>query len=522
MAVRVFVPLDSAAVALGADRVAARLTEAAGARGASVELVRNGSRGMVWLEPLVEVEVDGVRHAYGPVTPADVESLFDANFLAGGAHPLHRGPTEAIPWFQRQTRLVFARCGLTDPLSLADFDRHGGLRALRAAQAMTPADIVAAVTASGLRGRGGAGFPAGIKWQVVADAVSDVKYIVCNADEGDSGTFADRMIMEGDPFLLIESMIIAGLACGARQGFIYLRSEYPVAERILRAALATARNAGLLAAGEPGEAGRGAAPAFSLELFTGAGAYICGEESALLNSLEGRRGEVRARPPLPVAAGLHGRPTLVHNVISLCSVPAILTRGPDYYRGLGVGRSTGTMPVQLAGNVARGGLVELPFGVPLAALANDFGGGTRSGRPLRAVQAGGPLGAYLPLSLLDTPLDYEAMAAIGAGVGHGGLVLFDDSVDLAEQARYAFAFCAAESCGKCTPCRIGAVRGTELMDRIIAGGGGERERGLLDDLCEVMTEGSLCALGGMTPIPVRSALCHFPADFENRPRLAAE
>ncbi len=501
---KIYIPLDSIAVALGADDVAAEFAAVAPA----MQIVRTGSRGMSWLEPLVEVERNGVRYGFGPIAVRDVVSLMAKNFMESDEHDLALGSMDSITWLKRQQRLIFARCGITDPLSLVDYKAHNGLAGLRKALAVAPDNIVDEVTTSGLRGRGGAGFPAGIKWKTVADQTAPQKYIVCNADEGDSGTFADRMILEGDPFLLIEGMIIAGLATGATQGFVYLRSEYPIAANIFSEALKIAYANNLL-----GDTILGSDKSFTIELFIGAGAYICGEESSLLNSLEGKRGEVRAKPPIPAIAGLFDQPTLVHNTISLCSVPVILAKGAPYYRDFGMGKSMGTMPFQIAGNVKHGGLVECAFGVTLRTLVEDFGGGTRSCRPLRAVQVGGPLGAYLPASMLDLPMDYETLAARGAGVGHGGVVVFDDTVNLAEQARYAFEFCAHESCGKCTPCRIGAVRGAETMEKIIAGEDVADNIDLVRDLCYTMEDGSLCAMGGMTPIPVRSALEHFAKDF---------
>ncbi|MDA8061705.1 MAG: NAD(P)H-dependent oxidoreductase subunit E [Actinomycetota bacterium] len=512
--VRVFVPADSAARAVGADAVAAALVERAGG---AIGLVRNGSRGMLWAEPLVEVELaDGTRVAYGPVAPDDVDGLLDAGLLEGGDHPLRLGPTEQLDWLARQQRVTFARVGVVDPVSTEDYEAHGGLVGLRRALRMEPAEIVAAVTESGLRGRGGAGFPAGIKWSTVADARDEVKYVCANADEGDSGTFADRMLLEGDPLLLVEAMTIAGLAVGATKGFVYIRSEYPDAIGTFSCALAAAGRAGWLGASVLGS-GR----AFDIEVRVGAGSYICGEETAMLESLEGRRGMVRAKPPLPAVSGLFGRPTLVNNVLTLAAVPGIIAEGPDAYRALGVGRSRGTQIFQLGGNVARGGIVELGFGVSLSELVAGFGGGSASGRPVRAVQVGGPLGAYLPEAQWDLPVDYEAFASAGAMVGHGGVVVFDDSVDMALQARFAMEFCAEESCGKCTPCRVGAVRGVEVIDRIIAGGDPEADIELLEELCEVMADGSLCAMGGLTPMPVRSALARFPQDFRIRRREVA-
>lgn len=516
MSVTIFVPRDAASVAVGADKVAAAIEAEALARGLDVTVVRNGSRGLLWLEPFVEVRTGHGRVSYGPVTVADVAGLFDADFLGGGDHPLCHGLTKDIPYLARQTRLTFSRCGVTDPLSLADYRHYEGLKGLEKAIAMGPAAIVKSVTDSGLRGRGGAGFPTGIKWKTVADAAGPQKYIVCNADEGDSGTFSDRMIMEGDPFVLIEGMVIAGIATGATKGYIYTRSEYPHAIRTMRAAVDIARAAGIL-----GPSVMGSSYAFDMEVRMGAGAYVCGEETSLLNSLEGKRGIVRAKPPLPALQGLFGRPTVVNNVISLASVPVILDRGATFYRDYGVGRSHGTIPIQLAGNIKHGGLYETAFGLTLGELIYDIGGGTASGRPVKAVQVGGPLGAYFPPSLFDTVFDYEAFAARDGLIGHAGIVVFDDTADMLKQARFAMEFCAVESCGKCTPCRIGSTRGVETVDLIARGIEPEKNRALLTDLCNTMKFGSLCALGGFTPYPVMSALHHFPDDFAPAPLVEA-
>ena len=508
MSVTVYVPRDSSALSLGAGNVADAIVAEAARRSIDLRLVRNGSRGMFWLEPMVEVLTARGRVAYGPVTPADVPALFDSGFLTEGEHRLSLGLTEEIGYLKRQERLTFARVGIVDPVSLDDYVAHGGYRGLTRALSMSAEKIVEEITESGLRGRGGAGFPAGIKWRTTQQASARQKYVVCNADEGDSGTFSDRMIMEGDPFVLIEGMTIAAVCAGATQGYIYLRSEYPHALRTLNEAIDAAYKRGYL-----GEKIAGSAQTFNLEVRLGAGAYICGEETAMLESLEGKRGMVRYKPPVPAIAGLFGQPTIVNNVVSLATVPIILERGAAFYKDYGMGRSRGTLPIQLAGNVKHPGLVEKAFGVTLRDLVEDYGGGTWSGRPLRAVQVGGPLGAYFPASMLDLPMDYEAFAAKKGIVGHGGIVVFDDTVDLARQARWAFEFCAIESCGKCTPCRIGSTRGAEVLDRIA----GTRDRagalGLLRDLCDTMTYGSLCALGGLTPLPVLSALRHFPEDF---------
>jgi formate dehydrogenase iron-sulfur subunit len=504
----IYVPRDAAALSVGANEIARRIEEEATKRGVSVKIVRNGSRGALWLEPLVEVETSQGRLGYGPIAANDIASLFDSEFLVGGDHRLALGPVDNLPWFAKQNRLTFARVGIVDPLSVSDYESQGGLVALRKALAMDPQAIIDEVTSSGLRGRGGAGFPAGIKWQTVLQTSSAQKYICCNADEGDSGTFADRMLMEGDPFTLIEGMVIAGLAVGATQGLIYIRSEYPNAIATMREAILLAVEFKIL-----GRNLLGSNREFEIEVRVGAGSYVCGEETAMLESLEGKRGVVRAKPPLPAIEGLFSKPTVINNVMTLASVPWIISNGPSAYQDFGTGRSRGTQVYQLGGNIAHGGIVELGMGVSLRELVDDFGGGTRTGRPVKTVQVGGPLGSYLPVSSFGVSMDYEALIAIGGMLGHGGVVVFDDTVNMAKQARFAMDFCAEESCGKCTPCRIGSVRGVETIDKIIAGERRTENVELLLDLCEVMTDGSLCAMGGLTPLPVRSALEHFPTDF---------
>jgi len=507
-----YIPKDTTALALGADSTAVAMKEAIESASLNAQIVRNGSRGMFWLEPLVEVEADGKRFAFGPVLSADVASVVDAvatkDDLSLCDHRLFLGETNNIPYFAQQQRLTFKRSGLGDPLCIDTYQGLGGFSGLRKALSMSAQAMVDEIKNSGLRGRGGAAFPAGIKWQTVLDTPSEQKYIVCNADEGDSGTFADRLLMESDPYQLIEGMVIAGLAVGATQGYIYLRSEYPVAHQVLNCAIAKAEEASFL-----GDNICGTEQKFDLEVRLGAGAYICGEETSLLESLEGKRGMVRAKPPLPAIEGLFGKPTVVNNVLTLGAVSAVLEQGADHYRNFGMGRSRGTLAVQLAGNVKRGGLIELAFGVTLREVVEKFGAGTHSGRPIKAIQVGGPLGAFLPESQWDTPLDYEAFAAIKAMIGHGGIVVFDDTADMAAQARFAMEFCVVESCGKCTPCRIGSTRGVEVIDRITKNHDQDNNVILLHELCDTMEMGSLCAMGGMTPFPVRSALTHFEEDF---------
>jgi formate dehydrogenase iron-sulfur subunit len=508
VSVTVWIPRDAGALALGAEATARRIEREALAAGVEAKIRRNGSRGLYWLEPLVEVECAEGRIAYGPVAEKDLPSLVAAGFLKGAAHSLRLGDIEKHPWFASQQRLTFARVGRNDPLDLAAYRASGGYQGLVRALTMSPEAAVQEVLDSGLRGRGGAAFPTGIKWQTVLRQPAGQKYVTCNADEGDSGTFSDRMLMEGDPFSLIEGMTIAGFAVGADRGYIYLRVEYPHAYAVLGEAIEAARREGLL-----GPDVMGSRRAFDLEIRLGAGAYICGEETSMLESLEGRRGEIRVRPPLPAEKGLFGAPTIVNNVITLATVPWIFAQGAKAYQEFGQAKSRGTLPLQLAGNIRRGGLVERAFGLTVRELLEDYGGGSMSGRPIRAVQIGGPLGAYLPASQFDTPLEYESLSAIGALLGHGGVVAFDDTVDMLDMARYAMEFCAHESCGKCTPCRIGAVRGAEALAALGKGGDRDRLIALVEELCDTMLNASLCGLGGMTPFPVQSAMKHFPEDF---------
>ncbi len=512
MSVKVYIPCDAAALSMGADAVATAFAKAA----PNAEIIRNGSRGMLWLEPLVEVETKEGRVAYGPVRAQDVAELIDAGMLDGKDHKLCHGMTEEIAYLKSQERLTFARVGVIDPLSLDDYKAHGGIQGLEQALKIKAQDIVDSIKESGLRGRGGAGFPTGIKWQTALAQESDRKYLCANADEGDSGTFADRMLMEGDPFSLIEGMVIGALAIGADTGYIYIRSEYPHAIRTMRKAIKIWDNADLFGRNEDGS------PRFNLEVRVGAGAYICGEESSMLESLEGKRGQVKVKPPIPAISGLFNKPTIVNNVLTLASVPFILSKGAKAYADFGQGRSMGTQPFQLAGDIARGGLVEKGFGVTMNELLNDYGGGTRTGRPIKAVQAGGPLGGFVSPDDFDMAMGYESMAERGAMLGHGGLVVFNDTTNMGEMARYAMEFCEIESCGKCTPCRIGAVRGKETIEKIMAGEDQAKNVEVLEDLCDLMESASLCAMGGLTPMPVRTALKQFPDDFLGSAKQAAE
>jgi len=506
--VKVYIPMDSAAVAVGANELIAPIQEMALAQNINVEIIRNGSRGLLWLEPLVEIETPQGRIGYGPVTLEDLPGLFNTGWLSGHDHPLSQGITDDIPYLKNQERLTFKRVGIINPLSIQDYASHGGWQGLEKALTLNDEAIINTITKSGLRGRGGAAFPTGIKWNTVRQAQDQQKYIVANADEGDSGTFSDRILMEGDPFSLIEGMIIAGLAVNASKGYIYVRSEYPIAIETLQKAVDIATGHHYL-----GSNILGSGFSFELEVRKGAGAYICGEETSLLESLEGKRGVIRYKPPLPAIKGFMGMPTVVNNVVSLATVPVILANGADFYKNFGSGKSYGTLAFQLAGNIKRGGLVEKAFGVSLKELLYDYGGGSEDGLALKAVQVGGPLGAYLSEKEWDIPLDYEAYSQIGAMVGHGGIVAFSENTDMAEMAEYAMAFCAHESCGKCTPCRIGSKRGVETIVKIRQGIQTQENLALLEELCDTMIAGSLCALGGMAPYPVMSAVNKYPQDF---------
>ena len=508
--IKIFVPRDSSSLSMNSNLIAEIISETIRELKINAEVIRNGSRGMLWLEPLVEVDTSSGRVAYGPVSPEDIDSLFKADFINGGKHLLGHGLTNKIPYLERQDRLTFARCGIIDPINLEEYKKYNGIKGLKKALQLEQKEIINIIINSGLRGRGGAGFPTGIKWQTALNAENNQKYVCCNADEGDSGTFADRMLMEGDPFSIIEGMIIAGLAIGANKGFIYIRSEYPNAIHIMQQAIKEARHAGLIGQ-EKDQSGF----YFDIEIRVGAGAYICGEESSMLESIEGKRGEVRAKPPIPAISGLFSRPTIVNNVITLATIPLIISKGAEYYESFGKGKSKGTQPFQLSGDIARGGIVEKSFGVKLKELIEEFGGGTRTKRPIKAIQAGGPLGGYIPATNLDISMEYETLQKSNAMLGHGGIVVFNDTANMAQMARFAMEFCEIESFGKCTPCRIGSIRGKETIEKIIDNNNRKENLNLLEDLCTLMTDGSLCAMGGMTPIPVRSALKFFPEDFNN-------
>ncbi|MFO0717058.1 MAG: NADH-ubiquinone oxidoreductase-F iron-sulfur binding region domain-containing protein [Nitrospira sp.] len=493
MATRLYLSNDTSARAAGAGTLAEAWCDRP-----DVQLIRTSSRGAFYLEPMVERDSPQGRIAWFNVSPQDLPSI-----LAGtGATPV-----ETIPFLAHQTRCTFANFGETEPLALDEYQARGGLSGLEAAFRLTPDAIIEELRVSQLRGRGGAAFPVWNKWKVAQQATGKQKYVVANADEGDAGTYCDRMILEGDPFRLLEGMLICARAIGAGQGYVYCRQEYPAAAATLRAAIHKADEAELLELhGEP----------FPIEVVEGAGSYVCGEETALLESLEGKRGVVRARPPYPAQSGLYGCPTIVSNVLTFASIPNILSRGGAWHAGLGTEQSRGTIALQLGGRVKHPGLVEVPFGLSLHQVLEQFGGGMAPGSRFKAVQVGGPLGSLFPSTGLDIAICYDAFAKAGAVLGHGGIVVYDHETDMVDLARHFMAFTADESCGKCTPCRIGSVRGREILERIQAGSGTMDDLRLLDDLGETMKLASLCALGGRAPYPVLTAIEHFPAEFRNK------
>jgi len=487
---RFYLSNDTSARAAGADRVAEAWEGRPG-----LELVRTSSRGAFFLEPLVERDTPAGRLAWPNAKPDDLPNILSG---AGGV------PVAQIPFLSCQTRLTFANFGVTRPLSLEDYRTHGGGQGLARACSLSPEAIIDELKLSQLRGRGGAAFPVWNKWRVAQQTPADRKYVVANADEGDAGTYCDRMIMEGEPFRLIEGLLICARAIGAEHGYIYCRKEYPAAATVLRAAIAQAEQSGMLESlGRP----------VHLEVLVGAGSYVVGEETALLESLEGRRGVVQARPPYPAVSGLYGHPTIVSNVLTFATVSNILAQGGARYAALGTERSRGTVVLQIGGRVKQPGLVEMPFGATLEEVLEQFGGGMAPGARFKAVQVGGPLGSLFPASRLGIRICYDAFAEAGAILGHGGIVVYDDETDMVELARHFMAFTAEESCGKCTPCRIGSMRGREILERVQAGQGRPDDLALLADLGETMQQASLCAFGGRAPYPVLTAIEHFPEEF---------
>jgi len=493
--VRLYLSNDTSSCAAGTERLAEAWRQRS-----DVELVRTSSRGAFYLEPMVERDSPEGRLAWCHVTADDLPKI-----LAGDGG----NPVSTIPFLSKQTRHTFAAFGMTEPLSLEAYQAHGGFAGLRKARQVSPSAIIREIKTSRLRGRGGAAFPVWKKWDVAATTTADRKYVVANADEGDAGTYCDRMIMEGDPFRLIEGMLICARAIGAGAGYIYCRQEYPAATACLRAAIRAAGEAGWLESdGQP----------FTIEVVSGAGSYVCGEETALLESLEGRRGVVRARPPHPAQSGLYGRPTIVSNVLTFATIPNILARGGAWHASLGTEGSCGTIALQLGGRVKQPGLIEIPFGLTLREVLDQFGQGVADGARLKAVQVGGPLGSLFTDAQLDIPICFDEFAKADAILGHGGIVVFDDQTDMLELSRHLMAFVADESCGKCVPCRIGSLRAREILERIQSGQATEADLSLLTELGDTMKATSLCALGSRAPYPVLSALQQFPVEFRSRVR----
>ena len=493
--IRLYLSNDTSSIAAGAQRLA----EAWQSR-PDIELVRTSSRGAFFLEPMVERDSPEGRVAWCHVTLDDLPKI-----LAGtGAIPV-----AALPFLSKQTRHTFATFGVTEPLSPEAYQAHGGCAGLCAARQLSPSAIIEEIKMSRLRGRGGAAFPVWKKWDVAATTPADRKYVVANADEGDAGTYCDRMVMDGDPFRLIEGMLICARAIGAEAGYIYCRQEYPAATASLHAAILAADAAGWLESD-----GR----RFSIEVVSGAGSYVCGEETALLESLEGRRGVVRARPPHTAQSGLYGRPTIVSNVLTFATIPNILARGGAWHASLGTEGSRGTIALQLGGRVKQPGLIEVPFGRTLREVLDQFGQGMADGARLKAVQVGGPLGSLFTDAQLDIPICFDAFANADAILGHGGIVVFDDETDMLELSRHLMAFVADESCGKCVPCRIGSLRAREILEAIQRGQATAAELALLTELGDTMKATSLCGLGSRAPYPVLSALEQFPVEFRSRLR----
>jgi len=441
----------------------------------------------------------------------------DAPGLVAGSSPAAR-LNSAMPFFARQRSIVLENCGRVDPERVESSVEAGAYQALaHAVHEMTPAAVIDAVTNSGLRGRGGAGYPTGVKWALVAKTSADRKFVICNADEGDPGAFKDRTLLESDPHRVIEGMIIAGFATGARYGYVYLRGEYPLANERLVIALRHARRIGAL-----GDRVLDSPFAFDIEIRVGAGAFVCGEETALIASVEGGRGLPRPRPPYPGESGLWGRPTLINNVETFATIAPIINYGSDWYAAIGTPGSRGTKVFSLAGKVRYTGLVEVPMGTPLRRIVEEIGGGPPEGLAVKAVQTGGPSGGFVPANLLDTPVDYESMAAIGSIVGSGGMIVLDETTDMVDVARYFMEFCRDESCGKCIPCRVGTVEMHTLLDRIDRGRGSSSDVVRLEALADMVKHTSLCGLGKSAPNPVLSSLKHFRSEYEARVRPTSQ
>lgn len=507
-------------VSSGADNIKDRLTSKLVEAGLQdeVKVVETGCHGFCEKGPIVIVYPEGV--FYCQVSVEDVDEIFAEHLLKGRIVErllyTEQGTEAKIPayrdidFYKKQHRIVLANCGRIDPESINEYIAVGGYEACgRALTEMTPEEVIAEIKESGLRGRGGAGFPTGLKWEFTRQTPGEKKYVICNADEGDPGAFMDRSLLEGDPHRIIEGMIIAAYAIGADEGYIYVRAEYPLAIRRLEIALEQAREYGFL-----GENIFNSGFSFDLKIKKGAGAFVCGEETALMASIEGNRGMPRPKPPFPSVSGLWGKPTNINNVETFANVPYIICQGAEVYKAVGSEKSTGTKVFALTGKINNTGLVEVPMGMTIREIIYDIGGGVSNGRELKAVQIGGPSGGCIPADLLDLPIDYESLQEAGAMMGSGGMVVMDNSTCVVDVARFFLKFTQNESCGKCTPCREGTKRMLEILDRICSGEGREGDLELLEELGEHIINTSLCQLGGSAPTPVLSTLHHFRDEYE--------
>lgn len=506
------VGLASCGVAAGGRDVYDTLSSKLLQRGLNVELRETGCMGMCYNEVLIEVaSPSGGRVFYKHVTPEKVDRLVEEHLIGGQAVAEWAIPEDEINNFLfKQTRIVLRNCGIIAPESIDDYLAVDGYKALeKVLYSKSPQEVIAEVTKSGLRGRGGAGFPTGVKWNFARKSPSSQKYIICNADEGDPGAFMDRSVLESDPHSVLEGMLIAGYAINASESYIYVRAEYPLAIRRLEIALAQAKEKGFI-----GESILGSNFDFEIKIRQGAGAFVCGEETALMMSIEGRRGMPRFRPPFPAQSGLWGKPTNINNVETLASVPWIILHGADAYSKYGTEKSKGTKVFALAGKVARGGLVEVPMGITLREIVFDIGGGTSSGLEFKAIQIGGPSGGIIPASLADTPVDYESVTRTGAIMGSGGLIVMDEATCMVDMAKFFLNFTQNESCGKCTFCRIGTLRIFEILERISNGEGKEGDLELLEQLAESVKSASLCGLGQTAPNPVLTTIRYFRNEYE--------
>ncbi len=513
---RVLVSAGTSGLSAGAAQVADRIQTALlrTGLGRSWRVVRTGDRGL-FRDVIVEIAPDeGEPTTYVRVTPEDAEPLVESHLLAGKPYSRRLARKSERRFFEGQLRVVLENCGEIDPENIEEYRDRGGYEALAKALGMVPEAVIDEIEHSGLRGRGGAGFPTGTKWRFAARSRDPEKYVICNADEGDPGAFMDRSVLEGDPHAVLEGLSIAAYAIGAKEGFIYCRAEYPLAIRRLETAIRQAEEAGLL-----GDGILGSDFSFRIRLVQGAGAFVCGEETALMASIEGRRGTPRVRPPYPAQKGLWGHPTNINNVETLAAVPRILARGADWFASLGTDTSKGTKVFALAGKVKNTGLVEVPMGTTIRQLVEGPGGGmARKLVPPKAVQIGGPSGGCLPETLWDTPIDYESLAETGAIMGSGGLVVMDAKTCMVDVARYFLEFTVSESCGQCTPCRVGLKRMLEVLEEITHGRGQPEHLDFLESMAETVRETSLCGLGQTAPNPVLTTLRYFREEYEEHIR----